>query len=530
MKPSPAIKNSSAWAPLLFPVFKMIWLAALVSNIGTWMEAVGESWLMATLTTNPLLISLIQASIALPIFLLALPAGALADILDRRRYLLILQIIMCITVLILALITWFQLISPATLLLMAFIIGVFTAFSGPTWQAIVPELIPKELLPAAIILNSAAINVARIAGPALAGIIIATIGPAAVFAINSLSFLGIIIVLKTWHPEPVINSLPVERFYSAMRVGLRYTLNSPILRNILARTFCFFIFSSSVMALLPLLVRKELSRGPESYGLMVGLFGLGAIVGVLLLPALRRKCNYDRLITLGSIVFSLSGLILCIGKFFYLDCLALFIAGIAWLMVLSTFNTGVLLVAPSWVRARASSLYLAILSLGMVIGSIVWGFVASQYSVQVALFASVIGLIITTGLVRFFSLDDISTIDITPTTLFSSPPAIDKSKYYHGPVMVMIEYIIDPEQHKVFSQEMLLMRDIRLRDGSFFWNLFIDSDNPKKVVECFMVESWLEHLRQHERSTAYDEKIHRKIHRFHKASKPPKVSHLIGYK
>lgn len=519
-------ESHSPWSPFKVAIFRMIWIAAVISNVGTWMENVGESWLMTSLTHQPLLIALIQSATSLPVFCLALPSGALADILNRRRYLIVLQSGMALTAAALTVVTYLDIVTPLSLLVLTFLIGILTALFMPTWQATTPELVPRQLLPAAVALNGVAMNVSRVIGPALGGVIITLTGPAFVFALNALSFLGIIVVLLRWRRPVTTTSLPSEHFVSAMRAGMRYVRRSPELHRIIIRTSLFFLFASVVLSLLPLLVRREYGLGPGYYGILLGCLGLGAIICVLFLPRLRRYFTNSQIIFGGNLAFGFNILILSWSDFYPLACSAMIVGGMGWLAVLATLNTMAQLGVSPWVRARALSIYYSAFFGGMALGSMLWGLVATHFSLSTTFSMAGIGLISSAIATR--SLRHVDNIDHSPGAQ-TAAPSLGKEKYDQGPVMVTVEYIIAKEDVDTFVTLMQELRLIRLRENSFFWSLFLDIEREDLFIECFMVDSWLEHLRQHERASLAHKKLQEQLSKFHQGSSPPKVVHYLAF-
>jgi MFS family permease len=522
------IKADSALSPFRYPIFRMLWIASLVSSIGTWMHQVGAAWLMTSLTSKPLLIALIQAMTSLSIFILALPAGAFADITNRRLYLIFLQTYMMIIAGVLAVVTFFGMMTPHLLLILTFCLGAGGALSAPTWLALMSELVPPKHLPSAVTLIGVNINLSRAIGPALGGLIIAAAGPAAVFALNALSFFGIIISLFGWQHAFNESSLPSERFFGAMRASIRYVRGSPALQTLLLKSCAFFIFASGVWALLPLVARIQLHVGPMGYGILFACLGLGAVIGAFFLPKLRENLNCDQLIFMGAIGFSITAFIIALSKYFYFACGAMVLGGISWTAVLATLTTLVQQVVPSWVRARAISVFLAIFFGGMALGSVLWGWLASHSTIPVSLFVSAIGLIVANFLTYALISGQRLILDQTPSGRLPAPIVEEAPEYEEGPVMVTIEYYVNQNQTEDFSCVMKSLRRIRLRDGAFFWYLFQDINNRKKFIECFMIESWLEHLRQHERMSVSDYDIQKKASSFHEGKNPPRVSHFIA--
>ncbi len=524
------VAKESAWIPFQNPIFKMMWIASVVSSIGTWMQDVGAAWLMTSLTTNPLMVASVQAVTSFSIFLLTLPAGALADIIDRRQYLLVLQSALMTMAGLFALLTFLGKIDPMLLLFLTFCLGAGAALSFPAWQVLMAELVPVKHLPSAVALTGLSLNLSRAIGPALAGFIIAALGPAAVFALNSLSFFGIIVTLYKWKHPFRESPLPAERFYGAMRAGMRYLRGSPALQILLIKSCAFFVFASSVWALLPLVARIQLERGATGYGILFALLGIGAVIGTMFLPHFRQKFNCDQRVFLGSIGFAITGVVLAISKNFYISSGVMIIGGFGWMMVLSTLITLVQQVVASWVKARSVSIFLAIFFGGMALGSILWGWVASHFSIPFALLGAAFGLFLANFLTYLFISGEQLILDHTPSGHLPAPTIEEEPSYEEGPVMVTIEYIIGQSNIPSFTQAIQDLRQTRLRDGAFFWSLFKDIENPGKFVECFMIESWLEHLRQHERISVSDREIQEKVDSFHIGKTPPHISHFVAHK
>jgi MFS family permease len=523
------ITRETAWAPFRYHIFRMMWIASVASAIGTWMQDVGAAWLMTTLTKEPLMVASVQATTALAMFLLSLPAGALADIIDRRRYLIVLQSGLMIAAGIVALITFFGIITPYLLLFMTFSLGVGAALSFSAWIALMSELVPAKHLTAAVTLTGLSINISRSIGPALAGFIIAASGSWAVFALNAFSFFGIIIVLKSWKRQTEVSPLPGERLYGAMRAGLRYVKGSPSFQIVLIKATAFFIFASAAWALLPLIVRVQLLGGPIEYGFLLAMLGGGAVLGAIMLPSLREKLNFDQLILCGSLGFSMTTFALALSTNFYISCGAMILGGICWTFVISTLNALAQRVVSMWVKARAISIFFAVFFGGMALGSFFWGWIANEFSISTSLILAAAGLLLSNILSYLLVSVNNLILDHAPSHHFPAPVVEDEPKYDEGPVMVMVEYSIDRKNIVNFVKVSEKLRLIRLRDGAFFWTLFKDIEKPTQFFECFMIESWLEHLRQHERISMSDKDIIEKAHSFHKGKEPPKATHFVAH-
>jgi MFS family permease len=518
----------SPWSSLHHALFRSLWIAAVASNIGTWMHNVGAEWLMTSLAPTPLIVALMQTAENAPTFLLALPSGALADIIDRRRLLLFSQGWMLVsggTLAFLALIGW---VTPAILLILTFSLGLGAAMNAPAWQAIVPELVPRSELPTAVSLNSVAFNIARAVGPALGGMVVAALGSWAVFLLNSISFVGVILVIYRWRREPVESISPTERVMGAMRAGLRYVRHAPELRAVLLRTAVFASCASALWAMLPLIARTDLGLGAVGYGILLGGLGAGAILGAVVLPKARQLLSANLLVILGTIIFAATTLALAFVRIFGLLSVAMIFGGLAWMTTMSTFNIGVQTVVPEWVRARALAIYLLSFFGTMAAGSVLWGVVAEHFGIPLALLCAAVALIVGLISALFFPLRINEQLDLSPSLHWSEPTVVSEPPPEHGPVLVMVEYRIDLERVEEFLLAMKDLERILRRDGATRWGLFADPAEPGRYFETFLVESWAEHMRQHARVTIEDRAAQERVQSFHVGGAPPLVTHLIA--
>lgn len=523
---APLANPPSSWQPLQQPVFRMLWIATVVSNIGSWMSDVGINWTMLSLSADPLAIALVQAASSLPMFLFALPSGVMADIVDRRRYLIFSQIWMFIAAAGLTLLSLFGLVTPMILLAATFLLSTGAAMSSPPFQAIVPDLVSKAELSPAIALNSLGINISRAIGPALGGLILSFAGPWMVFALNALSVLGVMWVLWRWKPAASVQRLPPEHFFSAVRAGLRYVHAAPVLRNVLIRTIAFFLFASAGWALLPLVARRELGLGPGGYGLMLACIGLGAICGAVLLPKLRARLNPDRLMVAASLLFAMTLLALAFVRHVWWLNAAEFFMGFAWIAVLSTLNVGAQRSAARWVKARALAVYLTVFFGAMTLGSAIWGQLASQFGISQSLMVATIGLVLASATALRWRLDqdpDLN-LDLSGQTDASGL----KIAHGRGPIMVSYEYAIDPATGYDFMVAIQEMRRVRRRGGAISWSVYEDVQQPGIFVETFVIGSWMEHLREADRHTMNDLKIQRRVHAFLADNARPAVRYLVA--
>jgi len=534
----PAGVEGTAWSPLSHPLFRNRWLASVVSNIGTWMQDTAATWLMTIMTGSPFLIALMQTAASLPVLVFGLPAGATADILDRRRLLMFWQTWMLVAAVLLSVFTLGGGIGPALLLGLTLLLNVGAAMNNPAWQAIVPELVPRSELAGAISLNSAGYNLARAVGPALGGLVVAGFatvmtGAGIVFFINALSFAFVIAVLYAWHRRPLHTSaLPAERMLGSMRAGLRYVRHSAPIRGILVRTFLLTSSVSAMWALLAVVAQRDLARGALGYGLLNASIGAGAVIGAFGLTRIRAAMSAHAVITASSITFAGTLLVMAFSHHLWLVVPALLAAGVAWTSTTSTFNIAVQVSAPSWVQARLLGTYQMTFQAGMAIGSAFWGAVAERASTPVALTAAAAALLVGLPLSRRYRIlagepGDLTSAAQAKALNRSAPTVVIELDPDEGPVMVSVDYQIDAAEADAFVGAIHDLRAIRLRDGAVRWGLFHDAADESHYVETFLVESWAEYLRQRERMTMTDRDVRDRVYRYQRGSIPPPVSRMI---
>ena len=526
--PATAAAPASAWAPLRRSAFRALWLATVVSNIGTWMHDVGAAWLMTSLSPSATMVALVQTATSLPMFLLVLPAGALADLLDRRRFLLAAQLWMMLAAGILATLAVLDLVDPAILLLATVALGIGAALSAPSFQAIVAELVPRGEMPAAVALNGLGINVSRAIGPALGGMIVAATGPAAVFALNGLSTVCVVAALLTWKREVATAALPPERFLPGLLSGLRYALHAPLLRNVLARTLAFLLPASATWALLPLLARRELGLDAFGYGILLGCMGFGALSLALILPRFRSRLGPDRLLLLAGAGFAVATAVLAVARQPVVAGAALTLAGAAWLAALSTLNAGAQATSGGWVKARALSLYLVAFFGAMALGSLAWGGLSDAVGSRITLGVAAVLGVAALLLARRAPLAGIETLDLATSDLLGPADSLPGIAPEHGPVLVQIEYLVPAEHRAAFLTAAAELRHVRQRAGASAWGLYVDPAQPDRFIECFTNPTWLAHQRQHARLSRNDEKLLTAARAFHAGDEPPRVLHLVG--
>ena len=495
---------ASAWSPLRIALFRWLWFAGLASNVGTFMHNVGASWLMTDLTRSPTIISLLQTVYAAPGFLLALVAGALADVVDRRRLLLVTQSFMLVVAAVLGLLTVTHQVTTTWLLLLTFLLSIGGTVNMPAFTSLTPELVPLDTLSQAVALNSISSNIAQSIGPAIAGILIAASGPGAVFIANAISFVGVVAVIALWKREPQQHTMPAEHIVSAMRTGLRYVRNSPSLLVLLSKLGLFIAFSSSLSALLPVVARTRLHLTAGGFGLLSTALGAGAVLTATMLPRLQRRYDGDTSVLIGSLIFGVALLVVAQAPDLGVACGGMVLAGAGSIIAMTTVFATFQAVLPAWVRGRG--LAVAMLTVWLVTSpaSYGWGVLASAFGVDTALTVAAVGAIVaalvTAPLLRIGRTGD---VDTTPVPLALPAMGIAPAPA-DGPVLVTVEWRIDPADVDAFTIAMMPLRRQRRRDGAITWGLFHDLADPGRMIESFTVATWSEHERQHGRTIAGD--------------------------
>lgn len=483
---------------------------------------------MTSLRPSPVLIALVQTATSLPVFFLGLPAGVIADLVERRRLLIVTQTWMLAAAAVLGFTTLAGKTTPALLLGLTAALGIGSALNAPAWQAIVPELVPREDLPAAIAINSVGFNVARAIGPALAGVLVSVFNPAVNFLFNAVSFVGVIWVLLKWKRRPVDTLAATERAMAALRAGFRYVFNSPRLQAVLIRTALFVAGASALWALLPVLARFELGGSSAVYGLLLGCLGTGSICGAFLLPRVRARFTMDQQVIGATAMFAVVLVMIAFLHVLVAVCFTLLLAGMSWMISMSTLNTTVQTVVPEWIRARALAFYLLVFQGTMAIGAYIWGAISERFSIRWALSAAGAGLILSVAAgLRFRLVSGLGT-DFSYVNDPWQPPIAPDLELGAGPVMVTVEYEVDPERASEFVETMQRVRRMRKRDGAMQWMLFQDTAAPERWNEMFLVDSWEEHMRQHVRATIADRAISARARAFHRSEYPPRVTHWIA--
>jgi MFS family permease len=517
---------ASTWSPLKIAAFRAMWIAVLVSNVGTWMQTVGAQWLLVHLPHAAILVALVQVADMLPDVALAFVGGVLADTMDRRRLLIGTQAFLAIAAIALTLLTLAGQMPAPLLLTFTFILGFSSVISNPAYQSLVPELVPRDQIRAASALSSLSINMARVVGPAIAGLLIARVGVAAVFALNAASYIVFGLVVLAWRPAGSARS-NAEPFISAMRSGGRFIRHSRTVRRLFVRATLFLFPASVLWALLPLIAIQKLHQGPDGYGILLGSLGAGAVAGALILPKLRALWSINGLTFIASALYAaaLVGLVAVPSLLVAIPLLVL--AGIAWVAILSEVNAYLQLYLPSWVRARGLSVYQMVLFGSQGAGALLWGLFAEPFGLVTTFLTAAAVLLAGAATIRALPFRDTSWMDRSLVTPWPEPHLVVDQEQTEGPVVVSMTFTVSPENETPFFEAMAKLRRARLRTGASRWGLYRDGEVPRRFVELFLVPSWEEHMRQHrERLTGTDQVLQDRAAAF--SDPPPTTEHLLG--
>ncbi len=521
---------SSPYAPLRVPIFRAVWIGNACAGLGTWLQNTGAGWLMTDLAPEPAMVAAVQTAMLLPVFLFALPAGALADIIDRRLFLIAAMSLQAVAALVLAGLTVAGLTGAWTLLLLTFLIGTGNAMSMPAWAATTPELVPREDLPQAVALHGMAFNGARAVGPAIGGVVVATVGAWACFAANALSYLPLIGAFGAWKRDaPAPHGR--ERFLSAVRAGLRYVGSTPAFQRLMLRAALMFLFASAPWALLPLIVRERLASGPETFGLLLGAMGVGAVLGGLLMPRIRALLSPDMVVASGGLLASAGILALGLGRHPLVAAAGMFAYGIVWISTIATLQVAAQLSLPAWVRARALSLYQMAFFGALSGGSLLWGWAGEVWGIAPAMTAAALGGVLAAGLglrLRLAAADAGSALPAGPALAVPLPRAASTAAAERGPGVVTIRYVVPKEKTRSFLKLMEEVGRCRRRDGAFAWRVLEDMQASGEWVEMFGLERWGDYPRHAARVTAAEAALLDRVASLHQGEGPPETHLYLG--
>ncbi len=529
----------SGFAPLRIPLFRDRWIASTISNVGTWMQDTAATWLMTALTGSPLLIALMQTAASLPVLLLGVFGGATADIFERRRLLIFWQTWQMIAVALMAVLALGGIIGPVMLLSLTFLMNIGSAMNSPAWQAIVPELVPKDELPNAVSLAAASNNLARAVGPALGGLMVAAFvrastGAGWVFALNAGSFAAVIWVLVVWKRKPLFKSaLPAERILGSVTTGLRYVRYAPTMQAIYLRAFLFTFSVSAVWSLLSVVAAREFGHsgrisGATGYGVLNGSMGLGAVIAAVLLARVRARFSPDKILAAASLQYIATLLVLAFVHNVWLDMLFLIAGGFAWTSTMSTLNVSVQLSSPGWVQARALGMYQMVFQGGMALGAFTWGALAERTNITVAMAASAAMMAVCLPLTLRLRVLPGGAPNVTPHLPSRPVPhLLLEPAPEDGPVRIVVRYCVPLDRYNEFVTAIHHLREARLRTGAIRWGVFRYTNDPEIIEESFIMESWLDYLRSRERMTESDYDLLQNVRGIHKGDRLPSVTHQV---
>ena len=508
-------------------MFRRIWLASLLSNLGLMINGVGAAWAMTQMTSSADMVALVQTALMLPVMLLSLAAGAIADMYDRRvvgLFALTLGLVGAIT---LAALSYFNAITPNSLLLFCFMIGSGMALFSPAWQASVSEQVPADTLPAAVALNGISYNIARSFGPALGGIIVAAAGAVAAFISNVLLFIPLLIVLYLWRRTLEPSRLPPERLRRAVVSGARYIIHSPAIRVVLVRTLVTGIAGGSVLALMPLVARDLLHGGAQTYGVMLGCFGIGGVLGAISVSRLRNHLSSEAAVRLCALTMGIAIGVMALSRSSALTGTALVVAGASWMVAVTLFNIGVQLPTPRWVAGRALAAYQAAIAGGVAIGSWLWGHLANVVGVDHTLMVAGAAMFLSPVLAVWLHMPTAEGSSKDPVDALAEPEVNLPISPRSGPIVVEVEYRVDQAKARAFYTLMLQIQATRQRNGAYDWSIARDIGDPELWIERYHCPTWLDYLRQRNRSTQSERDLHVKAFEFHIGPEPVKIHRML---
>ncbi|MBR1234584.1 MFS transporter [Bradyrhizobium sp. AUGA SZCCT0177] len=514
-------------APLRHAVFRRIWLASLVSNLGLLIQGVGAAWAMTQMTSSADKVALVQTALMLPIMLISMPAGAIADMHDRRVVALVSLSIALVGATALTVLAWLDLVTPNVLLALCFIVGCGMALFGPAWQASVSEQVPAETLPQAVALNGISYNIARSFGPAVGGIVVATAGAVAAFAVNAVLYLPLMVVLFLWNRTHEPSRLPRERLNRAMVSGVRYIANSPSIRIVLIRTLVTGLIGGSVSALMPLVARDLLHGGAQTYGIMLGAFGMGAVIGALNITEVRKRLSGEAAVRACAI--SMAGAIAAVAfsKNAALTAAALVLAGGVWMLAVALFNIGVQLSAPRWVAGRSLAAFQAAIAGGIAVGSWGWGHLTDYAGVEAALLVSAGLMLVSPVLGIWLRMPPVGARNEAATEVLADPEVRLSLTGRSGPLVVEIEYRVAQDNARLFHNVMQEVQLSRQRNGAYGWSIARDIADPELWTERYHCPTWLDYLRQRNRATQSERALHQRAIDFHLGPEPIRVRRML---
>ncbi|MGY4475111.1 MFS transporter [Bradyrhizobium sp. USDA 3364] len=520
-------RPDSITAPLRHSIFRRIWLASLLSNLGILIQGVGAAWAMTQMTAEADKVALVQTALMLPVMLISMPAGAIADMHDRRVVALVSLMIALSGATTLTVLAWLNLVTPNILLALCFVVGSGMALFGPAWQSSVSEQVPSETLPAAVALNGISYNIARSFGPAIGGIVVASAGAVAAFAANAVLYLPLLVVLFLWNRVSEPSRLPRERLNRAIVSGVRYITNSPSIKIVLTRTMVTGIIGGSVSALMPLVARDLLHGGAQTYGIMLGAFGMGAVIGALNISEIRSRLSGEAAVRTCAILMGVAIAIVAVSKEPVITAAALVVAGAVWMLAIALFNIGVQLSAPRWVAGRSLAAFQAAIAGGIAIGSWCWGRITDAGGVEMALLISAGLMLLSPVLGIWLRMPPIGARNEDATETLADPEVRLQLTGRSGPLVVEIEYRVAQDNARAFHNVMQDVQLSRQRNGAYGWSIARDIADPELWTERYHCPTWLDFLRQRNRATQIERELHQKAAAFHIGAEPIRVRRML---
>jgi len=522
----PPFSADGITAPLRYTVFRRIWLASLLSNLGILIQGVGAAWAMTQMASSADKVALVQTALMLPVMLVAMPAGAIADMHDRRIVTMISLSIALTGASALTALTWLGLMTPNLLLALCFIVGSGMALFGPAWQSSVSEQVPSETLPSAVALNGISYNIARSFGPAIGGVVVAAAGAVAAFALNAMLYIPLLVVLFLWNRVSEPSRLPRERLSRAIVSGVRYITNSPSIKIVLTRTFVIGLIGGSVSALMPLVARDLLHGGAQTYGIILGAFGMGAIIGALNIGEIRKRLSGEAAIRACTLSMGAAIAAVALSRESVLTAAALVVAGSVWMLAVALFNIGVQLSAPRWVAGRSLAAYQASISGGIAIGSWGWGHLTDAYGVEAALLVSAALMLASPLLGLLLPMPRVGARN-EATEVLADPEVQLQLTGRSGPLVVEIEYRVAQHNARAFHNVMQDVQLSRQRNGAYGWSIARDIADPELWTERYHCPTWFDYLRQRNRATQTERALHQEAMAFHIGPDPVRIRRML---
>jgi len=522
----PPLSADGITAPLRHPIFRRIWLASLLSNLGILIQGVGAAWAMTQMASSADKVALVQTALMLPVMLISMPAGAIADMYDRRIVAMVSLSIALTGATALTVLTWLGLLQPNLLLALCFVVGTGMALFGPAWQSSVSEQVPSETLPAAVALNGISYNIARSVGPALGGIVVATVGTVAAFALNALLYLPLMVALFLWKRIAEPSRLPPERLSRAIVSGVRYISNSPSIKIVLARAMVTGLISGAIIALMPLVVRELLHAGAQTYGMLLGVFGLGAIIGALNITRIRKRMSGEAAIRACALSMGGAMAAVAVSREPVLTGAALVVAGAMWTMAWTLFNIGVQLSAPRWVAGRSLAAYQAASSGGIALGSWGWGRLTDSVGVETALLVAAALMLVSPLMGLWLRMPRIGARGEEAEVL-DDPEVQLQFTGRSGPLVVEIEYRVAQDNARAFHTVMQDVQLSRQRNGAYGWSIARDIADPELWTERYHCPTWFDYLRQRNRATQSERALHQQAQAFHIGADPVRIRRML---